>query len=393
MSESLAKLARVLTPYQKLFPFHRKTVYLNTASVGLLSLSVQRRLDEFDRHWLEGDTAFDKDTFWMLGEIRKMCARLVGARPEEIGFCPNTSFGLNLCLAGLDLKPGDEVAASELEFPAGVYVLKPLEERGIVVRYLKTEQGFLTPEKLAVGLTPHTKVFLTSFVQFFNGYKHDLAAMAEVCHHNGTLLVVDGIQGVGNQVLDVSTAGVDFLAAGGQKWLLSAGGTGFFFCSRQLQEKLQAAYFSWMGVDWRQDWTNLWKKDLPPFDSARRFEVGSYPHRSVRHFYWSLALLQKIGSGRIEAYNRMLLNILVERLSNLPYRVGSSLEAPHRSSILSFTHPEAAKLVPLLKRRGIIVSLREGGVRVSPNFYNTPGDMQTLAAELGRFGKRKIGRR
>ncbi|MCI0406405.1 MAG: aminotransferase class V-fold PLP-dependent enzyme, partial [candidate division Zixibacteria bacterium] len=227
MSAPLSKLTKSMAPYRRHFPF--KNVYLNTASVGPLSSFVKKKLEEFDKRWLAGDTSFDEETFRMLEEIRQMCAKLIGADPAEIGFCPNTSYGLNVCIAGLDLKPGDEAVVSELEFPAGVYVLKLLEKKGIPTRYLKTEKGYLTPEELAVGLTPRTKVFLTSYVQFFNGYKHDLAAFAEICHHNGTLLVVDGIQGVGNQVLDVHAAGVDFLAAGGQKWLLSAGGTGFFY--------------------------------------------------------------------------------------------------------------------------------------------------------------------
>ncbi len=391
MSAAFSKLARGMAPFQKLFPF--KTVYLNTASVGPLSLFVKKKLDKFDKGWLAGDTDFEEETFRMLDEIRKLCAKLIGGDAEEIGFCPNTSYGLNVCIAGLYLKPGDEVVVSELEFPAGVYVLKPLEEKGVAIRYLKTEKGYLTPEELAVSLTPHTKVFLTSYVQFFNGYKHDLASFAEICHNNETLLVVDGIQGVGNQVLDVRKAGVDFLAVGGQKWLLSAGGTGFFYCSKALLDKLRPAYFSWLGVDWKLDWSELWKKDLKPFDSARRFEIGSYPHQAVRHFYWSLGLLHKIGVVKIERYNRALLDLLTDYLADSPYHLRSSLETRHRSSVLSFTHPEAEELVRHLKNRKIMVSLREEGVRVSPNFYNTPGEIERLVAELKRFGNRKISRK
>ena len=391
VSATFSKLAKIVARYRKHFPF--KAVYLNTASVGPLNLFVKKKLDEFDRRWLAGDTSFDEETFWMLDEIRKLCAKLIGAHADEIGFCPNTSSGLNVCMAGLDLKPGDEVVASELEFPAGVYVLKPLEQKGVTIRYLKTEKGYLTPEELAVGLTTHTKVFLTSYVQFFNGYKHDLAAFAEICHRNGTLLVVDGIRGVGNQVFNAPKTGVDFLAAGGQKWLLSAGGTGFFYCSRELQKKIKPAYFGWLAVDWKLDWSDLWKKDLPPFPSARRFEVGSYPHEAVRHFYWSLVFLHKIGVAQIERYNKTLLDLLVDYISGSPYHLRGSLEAPHRSSILSITHPKAEELVRHLKNKKIIVSLREGGVRIAPNFYNTPEDIQRVIVELKRFGNLKISRK
>lgn len=394
MKNEAHRLAKHFAPFRKLFPFwKKKIIHLNTAKICPLNLFVAEKLRRFERDWLEGETEFDRETFGMMDEIRRMAARLIGADADEIGFCPNTSFGLNICTSGLDWKAGEEILLSELEFPAGVYLTRPLVERGVNVRYLKTEKGYLAPEELAVNLTPHSKVFVTSFVQFFNGYKHDLKALAEVCHNNGTLLVVDGMQGVGHQTLDVHDSGVDFLATGGPKWLLSTGGTGFFYCSRKLQKKIKPAYFGWMGVDWKVDWTDLWKKDLPPFDSGRRFEVGSYPHGPVRHFYWSLKLIEKAGLARIEKYNRALLDLLVEYLTDSPYHLRSSMELPHRSSILSFTHPQGAELVRRLASRKILVSHREGGVRVSPNFYNVPAEMERLIAELARFGKRKIGRK
>lgn len=393
MKNDAYSLARHFAPYRKLFPFWKKVVHLNTAHICPLNLFALEKLRQFERDWLEGETEFDRETFRMVDEIRKMAGRLVGADAGEIGFCPNTSFGLNICTSGLDWKPGEEILMSELEFPAGVYLTRPLAEKGVNVRYLKTEKGYLTPEELAVNLTPHTRVFITSFVQFFNGYKHDLKALSEVCHNNGTLLVVDGMQGVGHQTLDVHAAGVDFLATGGPKWLLSTGGTGFFYCSRELISKIKPAYFGWMGVDWKVDWTDLWKKDLPPFDSARRFEVGSYPHGPVRHFYWSLQLIHKAGLPKIEKYNRALLDLLVEYLNDSPYHLRSSMEPQNRSSILSFSHPKAPELFRELTRRKFRVSLREGGIRVSPNFYNTPAEIERLIAELKRFGKRKIGRK
>jgi len=393
MKTDAYRLARHFAPFRKFFPFWKTRVHLDTAKICPHNLFVQEKLDEFYRDWLEGEVNFDFETFGMLDGIRKMCAELVGANADEIGFCPNTSLGLNICTSGLEWKPGDEVLLSELEFPADVYLLRPLTEKGVVVRYLKAEKGYVAPEELAVNLTPHSKLFITSFVQFFNGYKQDLAALAEVCHKNGTLLVVDGIQGVGNQQLDVHTSGVDFLAAGAQKWLLSSHGTGFFYCSRELQKKIKPAYFGWMGVDWKVDWTDLWKKDLQPFDSARRFEIGSHPHGPVRHFYWSLTLIKKAGLAKIEKYTRALLDLLVEYLSDSPYHLRSSREPPHRSSILSFSHPNGAELVKYLKSRKIIASYREGGVRVSPNFYNSPQEMERLIDELKRFGKRKISRK
>src|SRR2546427_10949877 len=56
---------------------------------------------------------------------------------------------------------------------------------------------------------PRVRVLAVSFVQFSNGYRADLARLGAACRANGTFLVVDGIQGVGNSVLDVRETPVD----------------------------------------------------------------------------------------------------------------------------------------------------------------------------------------
>jgi len=70
---------------------------------------------------------------------------------------------------------------------------------------------------------PRVRALAVSFVQFSNGYRADLGRLGAACRANGTFLVVDGIQGVGNSVLDVRETPVDILACGGQKWLLAPG--------------------------------------------------------------------------------------------------------------------------------------------------------------------------
>ena len=49
-----------------------------------------------------------------------------------------------------------------------------------------------------------------SWVSHQNGYRHDLAALADLAHAHGAYLYVDAIQGMGTVELDVT--GVDFFA-------------------------------------------------------------------------------------------------------------------------------------------------------------------------------------
>src|SRR5260370_31937250 len=104
---------------------------------------------------------------------------------------------------------------------------------------------------------PRVRVLAVSFVQFSNGYRADLARLGVACRANGTFLVVDGIQGVGNSVLDVRETPVDILACGGQKWLLAPWGSGFVYVRRELISVLEPAVAGWIAFRGTDDFSRL----------------------------------------------------------------------------------------------------------------------------------------
>jgi selenocysteine lyase/cysteine desulfurase len=183
--------------------------------------------------------------------------------------------------------------------------------------------------------------------------------------------------------LDVKKCKIDFLSCGGQKWLLSSLGTGFFYLSSFAKRKLRPSFFGWLGVDWGCDWTDLLKFDLKPFPSARRFEIGTYPYSLIWSMHSSLQLLSQIGIKNIEKHNLELLDLLIDYLSesgsrgkDSPYQIESSLEPKHRSSIFSFSGKNIKGPYEKLIKNKIMVSFREGAIRVSPHFYNTKEEMK-----------------
>jgi len=113
---------------------------------------------------------------------------------------------LNLAARALPLKHGDIVLLSDKEFPANVYPWLMLRDQGITVEMSRcTQQGWPDEEHLLERLRdPKVRVLAVSFVQFSNGYRADLKKLGAACRANGTYLVVDGIQGIGNSVLDVA---------------------------------------------------------------------------------------------------------------------------------------------------------------------------------------------
>ncbi|SYZ74658.1 Aminotransferase class V [Candidatus Zixiibacteriota bacterium] len=381
------KLAARFKAARRLFPVtekERKITYFNSASTGPLCRPVKKAMYDYYEltQYLE-KSAIDREAFAALDTIRSCGARILGAAADEVGFGFSTTFGLNIAAFGLPLKKGDEVLLSDVEFPANVYPWLALGQNGVKVRMLKSVDRHFDIEIFEKSIGPKTRCLALSFVQFFNGYKNDLEEIGKICRRKGLYFVVDGIQGCGVETIDVRKCRIDILSSGAQKWMLSPLGTGLFYIRKDLQKKVRMPFASWLGVDWKLNFTDLFHYDLPFFNSARRFEMGTYPYGHVFAAKAALELITSLGVANIQKHNHELLDTLIEYLNESGYyRVVSSLEAKHRSSILSFTCPEARDVYKRLAGLKIIASFREGAIRISPHLFNDSGDIRRFIGVL-----------
>lgn len=389
-STTIAKFNNIRRQFPLADP-RRGITYFNSASTGPLCRPVRLALDEYYKmsQYSDGSTSrpdIDRVAFGHLDNIRKLGARMLKARQDEVGFGFNTGYGLNIAAQGLPLKKGDEVLLSEVEFPANVYPWLALRKQGIKVRFIKAVDMCFDTDNFLKTITPKTKVLSLSFVQFFNGFKNDLKTLGEICHDKGIYFIVDGIQGCGAEPIDVKKCHIDILSSGAQKWMLSPLGTAVFYVSQDLQPQLHQPWASWLAVDWKLNFTNLFHFDLPLFDNARRFELGTYPYAHVFALSKALEILTDIGIGNIQKHNHALLDKLISYLkSNGKFRITSNLETRHRSAILAFTCPNARELYMNLTRARIFTSFREGAIRVSVHLFNNEADVDRLIKSLDKF--------
>jgi selenocysteine lyase/cysteine desulfurase len=368
-----------LSKYRSEFPFTNKITFFAHASFGPLpQRSWEATKEYYDCLRLDRLNDMDKAAFEKLDDIRAMTAQMIHAKPEETAFATNTSYGLNVAAWGLDLKPGDKVLLSDVEFPGNTYPWTNLRQKGVEVEFVPSKNKCFDIDNLVQAIDAKTKVLAISFVQFFNGFKIDLKTIGRICEERDVFFVVDGIQGIGNLEIDVKECKIDFMANGGQKWLLSSPGTGFIYVSSDAKREINPSFFGWFGVDWKLDFSDLFKFDLEPFPSARKFEIGTYPYSQIWTMHSSLKLLSEVGIRNIQGHNQALLDLLIEQLKKRDYHITSPLEPAHRSCILSFSGKDTEGLFKKLRKHNIITSLREGAIRVAPHFYNTADEMERL---------------
>lgn len=366
------------------FPWTGATTYLNNASIGPIPERTRLALENFNGKRTAPQLLPDTDLRAILVAAREAAAAFIGAGAEEIALAPNTSMGVNVAARALPLARGDIVLVSDREFPANVYPWLALKDQGVTTELAPvTATGWPDEDFIAERLTdPRVRVLAVSLVQFSNGYRADLDRLSAACTANGTWLVVDAIQGLGHCVLDVRRTPVDILATGAQKWLLSPWGSGFTYVRRALIPLLEPAYVGWLSYEGTDDYSNLVKYSDHLRADARRYEVGTVPFQDVLGMTTSLGLLRELGLEGIEAYTRTLAEPVLAWARATGARITSPTEAPHRSAIVCVAPDDAVASFRRLRAAGVICSLREGSIRLSPHCYNTIEEMEKVVEVL-----------
>lgn len=364
--------------------------YLNLAGMAPMpkvSLkAVQAALEAKKFPHLHDDTSV---FFELPNRLRANLAKLIGARPDEIALTTGASTGAMSVAYALNWKPGDEVLTGKTEFPLQYTVWKPMEEReGITVKIVPPQGKFLSADDLIAALTPRTRVVSISHVRFDDGSLLDVPRVAEACHKQGTLLLLDVSQSCGAVPMDVTKLGADFLVCAGYKWLLGAFGTGFFWAKKDLLASVRPAPFYWMAVAGSDNFAKLDFANPKPADSAKRWDTPEW----ASHFNFNLAALDagvefvlRAGPETVLAHNHVLIDSLLTRLPADRCVAASPLDRAHRGPYGCFvarTPEKTAELYNKLRKERIFVSLRESKVRVSPYLYNTIQDIDRLVSAI-----------
>jgi selenocysteine lyase/cysteine desulfurase len=272
-----------------------------------------------------------------------------------------------------------------------VYPWLELRRRGIRIAFVKSVNGFFDIGNFERAITKRTRILALSQVQYFNGYKVDVETVSAICHKNDIFLVLDCIQAAGCEPIELGKWHIAVASAGGQKWMLSSQGTGLFYVSEEIRERLQPPWRSWLSVDWKCQWHDLRKFDLEYPGTAAQYELGTYPGPLIMSFDWALNFIARLGIRNIQRHNHALTDVLIDYLDAHPmYRITSTLKKNHRSSILSFTTDtvDIGFIHRQLSQEKIVTGLREGAIRISVHLYNSKDDIKRLIAALDKAAYR-----
>jgi selenocysteine lyase/cysteine desulfurase len=320
-----------------------------------------------------------------IDQARGAAARLLNCDKSEIAFVRSTAEGLSIVARGVDWRNGDRIVTTNVEYPTNMYPWMDVARRFgvdlIAVEETTDAKGArVTPlaRILEAAAKPGVKAVAISHVEFGSGQRHDLAAIGSFCREREILLIGDAIQSFGAVPIDVKGMKIDYLSAGGQKWLLSPEGTGIFYCRKELLEKTPPLTVGAMSVVNFMDFEHF-NYNLKP--DAGRFESGGMNVAGLMGMGASLEMFTKIGMAAVSVHIKILGDRLIAGLMKKGYSIACPREGEQWSGIVSFasakhSHDEIA--AKLKKEHRIELVVRHGRLRASPHFYNTEEQIDRL---------------
>jgi selenocysteine lyase/cysteine desulfurase len=118
--------------------------------------------------------------------------------------------------------------------------------------------------------------------------------------------------------------------------------------------------------------------------TALRFEEGSMNLMGIFGLGAAIGLLHEIGLSEIHARVLDLGDRIIREVENRGHAVLTPKSREERGGNITITGPfDPAKVRDTLREKGIMVNVRGGGLRVSPHFYNTEGEIEKLFSILG----------
>ena len=370
--------------------------YLDSATVTptwRASMAAEYRARESQSFEMAGIGSDDR---W-IAETKRLASRFAafaGCDADEIVFTHGAGEALSGVANGLDLAAGDEVITTALEHPAALSPwLLLARRRGIVVKQVDLPTPLTGPEQVlglfAGAVTPRTRVFAFSHVQYGDGALLPVKELAQFARQRNIFSVVDGAQALGMLDLNLQDLDCDFYAANFHKWLGGCQGSGMLYVRREMLDRL------WPSVPRGIDAS---PPVFVPAESIGQAGVPAAIHKlgNIVPYLWpalrggeaALDMHAQLNRPRIEARVRELAIYARLRLQQIK---GIELMTPGRpglwAGILTVRVPgrAATELADALARNHRVLVRRldwpettEGALRMSMHIFNSHDDVERL---------------
>lgn len=373
------------------FPALEDLTYLNSAAVSLLPTSA---IDAVTSQ-LHDVAAYGSEHYQAWVDTKERCrvllADMIGARSEQVAFLRNTSDGFSAIATGLTWRHRDNIVTFAGEFPSNYYPWRRIRDaHGVEIRAVAERNARIEIDELISLIDARTRVVAISSIQFASGFRSDLERIGRAARAVDALFCVDLIQGLGAETYDVGSQFIDAACGASHKWLCAPEGCGYIYLSQRAMERFDPMLVGWISVEDPWDFTDREQAFKP---NALALESGTGPSSLFYGLEKSLELIGSAGPEKIKVHLAQLSDYLVERLAGTDLDVISSRRDGESSAIVCAVHRDGLsvnRIARALSQRNVVVSPRDGRLRIAPHFFNSIGDIDRFIDEYRSITREEL---
>lgn len=381
-------------------PGTRHVVHLNNAGASLMPTPVAEAITSYIALETEmgGYEAADCSRDAIRG-FYTATAELLSTKPDNIAATASATDAYARALSAIPFERGDVILTTRNDYVSNQIAFLSLQKRfGLrIVRADDDTYGGVSVDDVAAKIRSlRPRLVAVTHVPTNSGLVQPVEAIGRLCREYDVLYLVDACQSVGQLPVDVAQIQCDFLTATCRKFLRGPRGMGFLYVSdKVLSEGYAPLFIDLHGASWES------ADQFRPVPTALRFENWEFPCALVLGAAEAHRYALNVGLETIARRNAELCAQLRQQLSALP---GVRLldEGQHLSSIITIMSERkpAADLKAALSAERINTSLSTYGsaildygrkgmttaaLRISPHYYNTGTEIDTLMAALERI--------
>ncbi|MCP5382170.1 MAG: aminotransferase class V-fold PLP-dependent enzyme [Kordiimonadaceae bacterium] len=312
-------------------------------------------------------------------------AKLINADFDEVAYVQSTSAGEQMVARGLGFpESGGHIITDEFHFHPSLIMYDWMSHNGMDVTRIEGKNNRIDLNDIKAALRPDTKLIALSLVAMETGFKHDLKAVCEIAHKNGTLVYADIVQAAGTVPIDVRDCGIDFAACSSYKWLMGDFGTGFIYASKAAQSRLTRTNFGYFGLNTPSAGKAAEEARANygfPNSASGLFAIGTRSFSGVAILKQSLTYILEKGVENIHAYSKNMTDHLKAELPKIGYNVITPNDSDGPMVVVSLENADKI-LKPRMDAANIQIALYPDRFRISPSIFNDMADIDKLLKAL-----------
>ncbi|MEX0369005.1 MAG: kynureninase [Tateyamaria sp.] len=333
-------------------------IYLDGNSLGPLPRAAKQRVarmmqDEWGAQLIKGWNSAG----WMAqpSRVGDSVARLIGAPGGSVVMGDTLSIKVYQALAAaLKMRPERRVILSDSgNFPTDLYMAQGLMQLlggGYELRVV-------APEEVHDAIDGSIAVIMLTHVDYRTGRMHDMAALTELAHSVGAVMIWDLAHSAGAVPVDLTGCACEFAVGCTYKYLNGGpGAPAFIYVRPDLANDVDPALAGWLG----HDAPFAFDLDYRPAPGIERMRVGTPPVIQLTALEAALEVWEGVDISELRSKSislqELFINQIESRVPNLS--LASPRDSAVRGSQVSFAFEHGYAAIQALIARGVIGDFR-----------------------------------